>query len=167
MTDYDYSSDFDADYVTRGEAKTVARQEVAKTLADISQFSSQAAAGVQHAIEEVASKHADFKERIPQMQAVLKEEPVLADAISQAESNPNLQNYLDPLYKLAYRLSQSPSQPDSTPTQHEPESARPSGLSEESIFAGTQASKQISLSPSNRKQLIASLEERGVLDVES
>lgn len=140
---------------------------MAKTLADISQFSSQAAAGVQHAIEEVASKHADFKERMPQMQAVLKEEPVLKDAISQAESNPALQNYLAPLYNLAYRLSQSPNQPDSAPTQHErPESPRPSGLSEESIFAGTQASKEINLSRENRKKLISSLEERGVLDVE-
>jgi len=39
-------------------------------------------------------------------------------------------------------------------------------LSEESIFAGTQASKEINLSRENRKKLISSLEERGVLDVE-
>jgi hypothetical protein len=101
------------------------------------------------------------------MQAVLREEPVLADAITQAEANPNLQNYLAPLYKLAYRLSQGPAQSGSGPSQSErPESSRPSALTEETIFAGTEASKSVNLSPQNRKNLIVSLEEKGILDVE-
>ncbi len=167
MSDSDYNFEEYDGYITRGEAKTVARQEVAKTLADISQFSSQAAAGVQHAIEEVATQLPDFKERMPQMRQVVAEEPVLANAISQAEANPSLQTYLPGLYKLTYRLSQSPSQPDSTPTQHEhPESARPRGFTEETIFQGTEASKRVSLSPKNRKNLIADLEAKGVLDLE-
>jgi hypothetical protein len=143
------------------------REEVTKTLSAIAQYSAQTTAGVQHAVEEVAAQLPDFKEHMPRMQAVLKEEQVLADAISQAESNPNLQNYLAPLYKLTYRLSQSPAQSgsDSQPNERQ-ESTRPSALTEETIFAGTEASKRINLSPQNRKNLIASLEQRGILDVE-
>jgi hypothetical protein len=157
---YNYEDDT---FLTRREV----REEVTKTLSAIAQYSAQTTAGVQHAIEEVSNKHADFKERMPQMQAVLKEEPVLADAISQAESNPNLQNYLPPLYNLTYRLSKSPAQSGSESTPSERlESPRPSALTEETIFQGTEASKRISLSPENRKNLIASLEEKGILDVE-
>ncbi len=142
------------------------RLEVQRTLADIAQYSAQTTAGVQHAVQEVVSQLPDFKERMPQMQAILREEKVLADAISQAESNPNLQSYLPPLYKLTYRLSKSPAQSGSESSSERHESSRPSGLTEETIFASTEASKSVNLSPRNRKSLIASLEEKGILDVE-
>jgi len=163
----DYNNDFDDIFQTEPRlTRADVRAEVSRTLSDIAQYSAQTTAGVQHAIAEVSSKHSDFKERMPQMQALLKEEPVLANAISQAESNPNLQNYLAPLYSLTYKLSQSSAQSGSESTSGEPpESPRPSGLTEESIFAGTEASKSVNLSPQNRKNLIASLEEHGVLDV--
>jgi hypothetical protein len=164
----DYSSEELNDLFQTEPALTRAdvREEVTKTLSAIAQYSAQTTAGVAHAVEEVSAQLPDFKERMPRMQAVLKEEQVLADAISQAESNPNLQNYLPPLYKLAYRLSQSPAQSGSESTQSEPESPRPSSLTEETIFAGTEASKRVNLSPQNRRNLIADLEARGILDVE-
>lgn len=112
-----YDENFDEIFrptLSRDDVRTEVRSEVQRTLADIAQYSAQTTAGVQHAVQEVVSQLPDFKERMPRMQAVLKEEPVLADAISQAESNPNLQNYLAPLYKLTIgsvrvRLSPAPS----------------------------------------------------------
>src|SRR5215475_13561983 len=104
----DYNNDSDGLFQTAEPALTRndVPQEVGKALADISQYAAQTSAGVTHAIEEVSSQLPDFKERMPQMQAVLQEEPVLADAIRQAENNPSLQTYLAPLYKLTYRVSQ-------------------------------------------------------------
>ena len=168
MADYYSNNDLDGIFQTEPAlTRADVREEVTKTLSAIAQYSAQTTAGVEHAIAEVTAQIPNFKERMPQMQAVLKEEPVLADAISQAASNPNLQNYLPPLYKLAYRLSQSPAQSgtESTPSERL-ESTRPSALTEETIFAGTEASKSVNLSPQNRKNLIADLEAKGVLDVE-
>jgi len=163
----DYNNEFNNLFETEPQlTRADVRDEVTRSLSAIAQYSAQTTAGVQHAIEEVASKHADFKERMPQMQAVLREEPVLADAITAAENNPNLQNYLAPLYSLTYKLSQSPAQSGLESTSSQRESPRPSGLTEETIFAGTEASKSINLSPQNRKNLITSLESKGILDVE-
>jgi len=144
------------------------RAEVMKTLADVAQNSAQTTAGIEHAIEEAASQIPDFKERMPQMQAVLREEKVLGDAVAMAESNPHLQSYLTPLYKLTYRLTESqghPSQKDSAPTER-PQSPRLSGLDDEAMYAGALASQRVNLSAENRKQLIQQLENAGVLDVE-
>jgi hypothetical protein len=128
MPDYenfdDGNTNDEDNYVTVGQARRELRSEVAKALADISQFSAQVEGGRAHAIEECANKYSDFRERMPQMQAVLAEEKVLRDAISQAENNPDLQSYLGGLYSLAYKLSKAPSQPNA-PTQRV-ESHRPS-----------------------------------------
>jgi hypothetical protein len=167
MTD-DYNNDFDGMFQTEPTlTRSDVRQEVQKTLADIAQYSAQTTAGVAHAIKEVSSEFPDFEARMPQMRTVCAEEPVLGDAISLAENNPAAQSYLRPLYKLAYRLTQAPAQRSEHSERHsQSESPRPSGLTEESIFAGTEASKSVSLSAQNRKSLIASLEEKGILDVE-
>ena len=140
------------------------RQEVAKTLADISLYQSQQAAGVQHALEETASQLPDFRQQMPQMRGVLAETPVLRDAISHAESNPALQTLLPDLYRIAYRLSKSQSQ-DGSEQSGGPESPTPGGFSEEQIFMGTQSSKNIDLSAEKRQSLITELEKKGILDV--
>ena len=164
----DYNNQFDNLFEAELPlSRSDVRQEVGKALADIAQYSAQQTAGVQHALEEVASEIPDFTHRMPQMRRVVAEEKVLADAITQAEGNPALQTYLPGLYKIAYKLSKSQEASGSEPAQSErPESSRPTGLTEENIFAGTEASKRVNLSPINRKSLIASLEEKGILDVE-
>jgi hypothetical protein len=172
----DYSSS-DYDYVTRGEARQEARREFAQALADAAKVSGEATAGRQRAIEEVSKEIPGFKEFVnsPQqmatLQTVLKENPVLGDAIAWAETTPSLQDRLPGLYKITFRLGQAQQtqQPSHSQTEQfgaRPESPRPSGFTEESIYSATEASKRVTLSPENRKRLISDLEERGVLDVE-
>jgi len=163
----DYNSDFD-NLLNAEPALTRAdvRQEVGKALADIAQYSAQTQAGVQHAVEEVSTQLPDFRGRISAMQQVLRDEPVLRDAIQQAEANPSLQTYLTDLYRITYKLSsQAPGQKDSAATER-PESPRPSGFSDEVMYEGALASQRFNLSAENRKRLIQQLENAGVLDVE-
>lgn len=168
MSDYDYNDD--NEFLTRGQA----RQELSQALADIAKYNTEAAAGVQRAIDEVAKELPDFRrfvsepQNVATLKSVLAEYPALASAIQTAEATPELQGkYLAQFYKMTYRLGQT--QPPSysrTEQTERPESPRPGNLSEENIYASTEASKRVNLSAENRKNLIAELEAKGILDVE-
>jgi hypothetical protein len=169
----DYNNDFDglfddSGFVSRSEAKKLARDAVQQTLSDIQIFGAQAQAGVQNAIREVTATHPDFEQKRPRMLAVLEQIPLLRDAVASAENNPTLAPSLPQIYEVVYRAAQAPADSNASATS-EPsklETGRPSDLSEDAMYAGALASQRISLSPENRKSIISNLERRGVLDVE-
>lgn len=142
------------------------RDEVSKTLRDISTFNAQAVASQQYAMRELSAKHPDFEQRRPRMLATLEEIPLLRDAIGAAEANPQLAPTLPSLYEIAYRASQTPS--DSNAAASEPSletTQRPSNLDEDAMYQGALASQRVDLSPENRKSLLSELERKGVLDI--
>lgn len=154
-------------YVSRSEAKNLARDAVQQTLSDIQIFGAQAQAGVQNAVREITARHPDFEQRRSRMLATLQEVPLLKEAISAAENNPQLSSTLPSLYEITYRASQAPA--DNTAAASEPsklETGRPSDLGDDAMYLGALASQRVNLSPENRKSLISELEQKGVLDIE-
>jgi hypothetical protein len=167
----DYN-DGDFDHLFRAEQPTLTRgdvrQEVQKTLSDINIFVSQAQAGVDNAIREITAAHPDFRENRSRLQATLEELPLLKDAVGAAEANPQLSGTLPALYEILWRASQTGSESNATATSESSklETGRPSDFNEDVMYAAALASQRVSLSPENRKSIISSLEQRGVLDVE-
>jgi hypothetical protein len=157
-----FSGDGDDAYLTRRQA----REEVTKALSDIAKFSSQAQAGVRHGLEEVSRHFPDFEQRRPEMQVVLEGEPLLRQAITSAENNPDLADTLPALYGITYKLSQVPQDSGKPNSEARVETPRPSDLTDELVYLATQQSKSVDLSKANRQHLIESLEAKGVLDVE-
>lgn len=161
--------------ISRSEAKRLAKDEVQKTLADINSFAFQAQAAVSNAIREATAVHPDFQERRSRMLATLEEIPLLKDAVSAAENNPQLAGTLPAIYEIVYRASQAPAESTATAASAtsasepkpklETQTQRPSDLDEDAMYQGALASQRISLAPENRKRLIESLEEKGVLDI--
>lgn len=156
---------FENNYVSRSEAQRLAREEVQKTLRDISTFNAQAVAGQQAAIHEVSSVHPDFTSQRDRMLATLQELPLLRDAISAAEANPSLAPTLPQLYEIVYRAAQASTAAATGPSSLET-TERPSDLDEEAMYQGALASQRVDLSPENRKSLMSELERKGVLDVQ-
>lgn len=159
----------DSAFVSRTEAKRLAREEVSKTLRDISTFTAQAQAGVTNAIREVKAAHPDFEERRNRMLGVLEQIPLLRDAVASAESNPQLSSALPQIYEAIYKASFAPADHTTAPASEpnlEGQSASETDLSDEGTqYQAALASSHVNLGPENRKQIIASLEEHGVLDV--
>jgi hypothetical protein len=164
----DYRNDFDNLFQTEPTlTRSDVRQEVQKTLADINIFASQAQAGVDNAIREITAAHPDFREKRSQLQATLDELPLLKDAVGAAEANPQLSGTLPGLYEILWRASQTGgSTGAATSEPSKLETGRPSDFNEDAMYAAALASQRVSLSPENRKSIISSLEQRGVLDVE-
>ena len=169
----DYNNDFDGlfddgGFVSRTEAKQLARDAVQKTLRDIATFNAQAQAGQQAAVREVTVAHPDFEQRRSRMLAVLQEIPLLRDAVASAESNPQLSSALPQMYEVVYRASQAPAGSNATAsTASEPSKLETQDdLSDEGTqYRAALASQRVDLSPENRKALIAELEKRGVGDI--
>lgn len=174
MTDYNSNDgqDFDglfndSGFVSRSEAKKLAREEFQKILTDVNTFSAQAQAGVSNAIREVTDRHPDWEQQRPRMLATLQEIPLLKDAISAAENNPQLAATLPAMYDILWRASQAPSGSNATASAASQESGGPSDLSDEGTqYQAALASQRVDLSPGNRKALIAELEGRGVREIE-
>jgi hypothetical protein len=169
-TTSDFDSIFeDSGYVSRSEAKKLARDEVQKTLSDINTFGAQAQAGVQNAIREITARHPDFEQQRSRMLATLDEVPLLKDAIGAAEANPQLAPTLPAMYEILWRASQAPAGSNTTAISatSEPSKLESQDLSDESTqYRAALASQRVDLSPENRKVLIAELEKRGVGDIE-
>lgn len=166
--DYSYADLVeDQNYVSRGEAKKLARDEFQKILTDVNTFSAQARAGVSNAIREVTAWHPDFEERRPQMMAVLQEIPLLRDALNSAEQNPQLSGSLPEMYECLYKASYGPAKSTDTAPSSEQAKATANDLSSEGVqYSAALASQKVDLSPANRKALIVELEKRGVGDIE-
>jgi len=172
MASDDYSENFDAIFSEPRLTRADVRDEAAKLLRDIDLFNRQAIAGQQAAIHEVTTVHPDFEQKRSQMLATLAELPLLRDAIGAAEANPSLAPSLPALYEIAYRVAQAPTNNTATAaaaserSSVESQSAAESDLSSEDVqYSASLASQRIDLSPEKRKQIIASLEKHGVLDV--
>lgn len=162
----DFDSIFDGGSVSRSEAKKLVREEFQKILTDVNTFSAQAQAGVSTAIREISSVHPEA--RRSQMLATLEELPLLRDAISSAESNPQLSPTLPQMYEILYRASATAGSTAAAASEP-PKSgvSRPSDLSDEGTqYQAALASQRVDLSPANRKSLIIELERKGVGDIE-
>ena len=147
------------------------RDEVSKVLQNINTFSAQAAAGVSNAIREVSAKHPDFEQQRPRMLALLEQIPLLRDAVSSAESNPQLSPALSQMYEVTYLASKASTASTAAASSEPPKSGvsemRPSDLSDEGTqYQAALASQRVDLSPANRKVIIAELERKGVGDIE-
>lgn len=159
MEDYsstEFSDAFDnADLVSRGEAKRLAKEEVKQTLAEINLNAAQAQAGIAAALREVTTVHPDFAQQREQMIRVLEEIPLLKGAVQSAEQNPELSAALPQLYEIAWRVSQAPgSAPAASEPKAEserPESPRPSNLTEDAMYQGALASQRVNLSRRTEK----------------
>jgi hypothetical protein len=144
------------------------REEAAKLLRDIGSFTAQAQASVSNAIREVTAAHPDFSEQRPRMLATLEQLPILKDAISAAENNPQLAPTLSQLYEIAYRTALASPASNTTATSEPSKVESPAGdLSDEGTqYEAALASQKVDLSPANRKALLSELERKGVLDIE-
>jgi len=168
----DYNNDFDGLFdnsgsVSRSEAKRLVREEFQKILTDVNTFSAQAQAGVTNAMHEISDRHPDFEQRRPQMLATLGELPLMRDAIGAADANPQLAPTLPGMYEILYRASQAPAGSTAASEASKLETQRPSDLSDEGTqYQAALASQRVDLSPGNRKALIASLEAKGVGNIE-